>query len=94
MPVTGPIPVKCIFNEVVVGFGLAGVAVVGATAGQFVVVSTTQYTFQITTLFSSGDIQVAVLAGVTHDQTSNANANARAVPLSMRYDSDPPQLCW
>jgi len=74
---TSPIPFTITFSESVTSFALADIAVSGGTKGNFVAVSATQYTFELTP-GAAGTYTVNVAAGVATDAATNQNVAATA----------------
>ncbi|MCL0059119.1 S8 family serine peptidase [Dehalococcoidia bacterium] len=70
-----PIPVTATFSEDVTGFELGDVTVGNGTAGNFVVVSDREFTFEITP-DADGVVTVAVAGGVARDAAGNYNTAA------------------
>ena len=70
-----PIPVTITFSEPVTGFTIADIGVTNGTAANFVAVSETVYTVEITPT-ADGDVTVAVPAGVCEDLAGNLNTAA------------------
>ena len=86
---TSPIPVVATFNDPVFGFVIGDIVVGNGTSGNFVAVSTTVYTFDVTPI-SQGVVTVDILAGVAEDNAGNGNT--AAVRLSRTYDTISPNV--
>ncbi|MCH8800403.1 MAG: Ig-like domain-containing protein [Chloroflexi bacterium] len=72
---TTPIPVKATFNETVTGFDAGDIVVGNGSAGSFVAVSGTEYTFDVTPTVD-GEVTVDIASGVATDAAGNGNAVA------------------
>ena len=86
---TSPIPMTATFSEAVTGFVVGDITLGNGTAGNFVAVSTTVYTFDMTPS-GQGAVTVDVADGVAQD--SAANGNTAATQYSITYDSTSPTL--
>jgi hypothetical protein len=86
---TSPIPMTATFSEAVTGFVVGDITLGNGTAGNFVAVSTTVYTFDVTPS-GQGAVTVDVADGVAQD--SAANGNTAATQYSITYDSTSPTL--
>jgi hypothetical protein len=83
------IPVTFTFSASVTGFTLADISVTNGTAGNFVALSGTVYTADITPS-AQGLVSVNVLANVCADATSNQNTASNTVTRS--YDNAIPSV--
>jgi len=72
---TSPIPMTATFSENVTGFVVGDITVGNGTAGTFVAVSGTVYTFDVTPT-TEGEVTVDIAAGVAHDAATNPNTAA------------------
>jgi hypothetical protein len=81
-----PIPMTATFSEAVTGFVVGDIAVGNGTAGNFVAVSITVYTFNVTPA-GQGAVTVNVAANVAHDAA--LNGNTAATQYIITYDSLP-----
>ena len=81
-----PIPMTATFSEAVTGFVVGDITVGNGTAGNFVAVSTTVYTFNVTPT-GQGAVTVNVAAGKAQDAA--VNGNTAATRYSITYDSLP-----
>ncbi|MFN2304818.1 MAG: Ig-like domain-containing protein, partial [Anaerolineales bacterium] len=70
-----PIPVTITFSEPVTGFTIADIGVTNGTLGNFVAVSESVYTVEVTPT-ADGDVTVAIAAGVCEDLAGNLNTAA------------------
>ena len=86
---TSPVPITVTFSETVTGFVVGNITVGNGTANNFVAVSTTVYTFDVTPS-GQGAVTVDVAADVAQD--SAANGNTAATQYSITYDSVAPTL--
>jgi len=86
---TSPIPMTATFSEAVTGFVVGDITVGNGSAGNFVAVSTTVYTFDVTPA-GQGAVTVDVAAAVAQDAA--ANGNAAATQYSITYDTVAPTL--
>ena len=86
---TSPIPMTATFSEAVTGFAVGDIMVGNGTAGNFVAVSTTVYTFDVTPA-GQGTVTVNVAAGVAQDAA--LNSNIAATQFSITYDSVAPTV--
>jgi hypothetical protein len=77
-----PIPVTITFSEPVTGFTIADIGVTNGTAANFIAVSDTVYTVEITPT-ADGDVTVTVPAGVCQDLAGNLNT--AATPLVREF---------
>ncbi|MCL0104209.1 S8 family serine peptidase [Dehalococcoidia bacterium] len=84
-----PIPVTATFSEDVTGFELGDVTVGNGTAGNFVVVSDREFTFEITP-DADGVVTVDVAAGVARDAAGNYNT--AAAKFRIIYDGTAPRV--
>jgi hypothetical protein len=80
---TWPIPMTATFSEAVTGFALEDIAVGNGSASEFVAVSPTVYTFNVTPA-GQGVITVDVPAGSAQDAAGNGNT--AAARFSITYD--------
>lgn len=85
---TSPIPVTCIFSEVVADFEARSVEVSGGALSNFVPVSTTQYTFDVEPLFDAVTIEVRIPDDAAQDKAGNGNVASQS--LFIRYDQEAP----
>ena len=74
------------FDDVVTGFSLSDLTIANGTAGNFIAVSTSIYTFDITS--PSGTVTADINAGVAADDASNNNL--AATQFSIVYDNTKP----
>jgi hypothetical protein len=81
-----PIPMTATFSKAVTGFVVGDIMVGNGTAGNFVAVSTTVYTFYVTPA-GQGPVTVNVAANVVHDAA--LNGNTAATQCGITYDSLP-----
>ena len=86
---TSPIPMTATFSEAVTGFAVGDITVGGGAAGNFVAVSGTVYTFDVTPS-GQGAVTVDVAAGVAQDAA--LNNNTAATQFSITYDSVAPTV--
>ncbi len=84
-----PIPVTITFSESVTGFAVGDITVGNGTAGNFIAVSGSVYTVNITPS-GQGAVTVDVAANVAQDATGNNNT--AATQLSKAYDTTEPTL--
>ncbi len=84
---TAPIPVTATFSESVTGFSAGDITVTGGSAGNFMSVSASLYTFDITPS-AEGTVMVDVAASTAQDAAGNDNT--AATQLSVTYDTTPP----
>jgi hypothetical protein len=87
---TSPIPMTATFSENVTDFVVGDITVVNGTASNFVAVSGTVYTFDVTPS-GQGPVTVDIAAGVAQDNTSNSNL-AATQSVSITYDSVAPTV--
>jgi len=85
---TSPIPMTATFSKTVTGFAVGDITVVNGTAGNFVAVSTTVYTFDLTPA-EQGTVTVNVAANVAQDAALNGNTAATQHSITYDYDSLP-----
>jgi hypothetical protein len=89
-----PIPFTATFSENVTGFSLADVSVTNATTGNFVAVSETVYTFDVSPIGHptlNVDVTVSVSANSAEDAATNGNtASNSGTPYSIRFDNHSP----
>lgn len=86
---------KATFSEEVTGFGEVDITVTGGTLSNFVIVSPSVYTFDITPDGSSDMLRVQVAEGVAEDAAYNSNiSGGYSVALSpmFRFDEDEERL--
>jgi len=83
---TSPIPMTATFSEAVTGFAVGDITVGNGSAGNFVAVSTTVYTFDVT---PTGQGAVTVNVAVAVAQDAAANGNTAATQYSITYYSLP-----
>jgi hypothetical protein len=76
-----PIPYSILFSEAVTGFAVTGLTVSGGTAGSFVVVSPTQYTFSVTPT-GAGTVEVSIAPSVAQDGAGNDNVASTTYSLN------------
>ncbi len=81
-----PIPMTATFSEAVTGFVVGDITVGNGTAGNFVAVSTTVYTFDVTPA-GQGAVTVDVAADLAQDAAGNGNT--AATQYSVTYDTLP-----
>jgi hypothetical protein len=86
---TSPIPVTATVSEAVTGFVVGDITVGNGTASNFVAVSGTVYTFNVTPT-SQGAVTVDIAAGVAQDAAGNGNTPASQ--LSRTYDTVAPTV--
>jgi hypothetical protein len=86
---TSPIPMTATFSEAVTGFTIEDVSVSNGTAGNFVAVSSTVYTFDVTPA-GEGAVTVNVAAAVAQDAAGNGNT--AATQYGITYDSTSPTV--
>ncbi len=86
---TSPIPMTATFSEAVTGFVIGDITVGNGTASNFVAVSATIYTFDVTPS-GQGAVTVDVAAGVAQDAA--LNNNTAATQFSITYDSTSPTV--
>ena len=84
-----PIPVTFTFSETVTGFTIADISVTNGTAGNFVALSGTVYTADITPT-TQGLVSINVLANVCIDGASNQNTASNT--LTRTFDSANPSV--
>ncbi len=84
-----PIPMTATFSETVNGFSLSDIAVVNGAASNFVAVSGTVYTFDVTPS-GQGTVTVDIPAGAAQDAAGNGNT--AATQFSIVYDSIQPAV--
>ncbi len=84
---TSPIPMTATFSETVTGFVVGDITVGNGTAGTFVAVSGTVYTFDVTPA-ADGAVTVDIAAGVAQDAATNPNE--AATQFSITYDGTAP----
>lgn len=84
-----PIPVTITFSEDILGFTLADVSVTNATVSNFVAVSGTTFTLDVTPS-SQGGVTVNVAAGVATDLA--LNGNTVATEFARTFDNIRPSL--
>ncbi|MFC1461936.1 FG-GAP-like repeat-containing protein, partial [Verrucomicrobiota bacterium] len=72
---TFPIPVSVRFSEAVTGFSIEDVTVGNGTAGNFVTVSASSYTFDLTPSIT-GSVTAEIAANVAHDAMGHGNSAA------------------
>jgi LPXTG-site transpeptidase (sortase) family protein len=85
---TSPIPVTFTFNETVTGFDISDLTVGNGSASNFVPVSGTVYTADLTPA-ADGPVTVDIAAGAAQDGTGNDNT---AASYSITYDTTAPQV--
>ncbi len=81
-----PIPITATFSETITGFAVGGINVGNGTANNFVMISGTVYTFDVTPS-GEGTVTVDIPAGVAQDSAGNGNTAAQ---FSIIYDSVQP----
>ena len=86
---TSPIPMTATFSKAVTGFVVGDITVGNGTASNFVAVSATVYTFDVTPS-GQGAVTVDVAAGVAQDAA--LNPNTAATQFSITYDSGAPTI--
>jgi DNA-binding cell septation regulator SpoVG len=86
---TSPIPMTATFSKAVTGFVVGDITVGNGSAGNFVAVSTTVYTFDVTPAWQ-GVVTVNVAAAVAQDAASNGNT--AATQYSITYDTVAPTV--
>ncbi|MBF0312019.1 MAG: hypothetical protein HQK52_01315 [Oligoflexia bacterium] len=86
---TSPIPVTIDFTEDVSGFAVGDLSVINGSAGNFLSVSSSSYTIEITPS-GEGAVTVSVLAGVAQDAATNDNTVSNV--LSRTYDITGPDV--
>ena len=86
---TSPIPFTATFNEAVTDFVVGDITVSNGTIGNFIAVSGTVYTFNVTPT-GEGVVTVNIASGVAQDAAGNGNVAAS--PLSRTYDSVAPTV--
>jgi len=84
-----PIPMTATFSETVTGFVVGDITVGNGAAGNFVAVSGTVYTFDVTPT-ADGAVTVDTAAGVATDAAGNPNE--AATQFSITYDSTAPTV--
>lgn len=85
---TSPIGITITFSEAVTGFVVGDLTVAGATVGNFVAVSSTQYTADLTPSSATSDITVDIAANSALDAAGNGNT--AATQFAIRHDSAAP----
>ena len=83
------IPVTATFSKAVTGFVVGDISVTGGTAGSFVAVSTSVYTFVVT---PSGQGSVSINVPVSSAQDAAGHGNSVSNTLNRSYDSIPPTV--
>ncbi|MDD4989348.1 MAG: Ig-like domain-containing protein, partial [Candidatus Pacebacteria bacterium] len=84
-----PIPVTANFSETVTGFTVGDISVTNGTAGSFVAVSGSKYTFTVTPTCQCG-VTISLLSGVATDIAGNPNIASNT--LTRTYDSIAPSV--
>ena len=84
-----PIPITATFSEDVTGFVVGDITVGNGTAGNFVAVSGTVYTFAVTPA-AGGVVTVDIAADVAQDAAGNGNT--AATQFSITYTTAPPAV--
>ncbi|MFY0690266.1 MAG: hypothetical protein JXQ90_24035, partial [Cyclobacteriaceae bacterium] len=84
---TSPIPVQVTFNEAIINFTVADLTIGNGTAGNFVAVDSSTFTFDVTPA-ADGLVTVDVLADVATD--SSGNGNTAASQVAIYYDGNVP----
>ena len=84
-----PIPMTATFSEAVTGFVVGDITVGNGTAGNFVAVSSTVYTFDVTPA-GKGAVTVSVATAVAQDAAANGNTAASQYSITYSVDDSTP----
>ncbi len=87
-PVGGVHTVTAQFSEDVTGFDVTDITITGGTAGNFVMVNASTYTFEVTSTVGAADVDIS--AGVAKDAADNDNL--AATQLNLIFDTTPPDV--
>ncbi len=91
-----PIPFTATFSEAVTGMSLSDVSVTSGTAGNFVAVSSTVYTFDVSPTghpVNNVEVYVNIAASSAQDAAGNNNTAANSgTPYNIRFDNHSPTV--
>ncbi|MCX6011907.1 MAG: Ig-like domain-containing protein, partial [Chloroflexi bacterium] len=86
---TSPIGVTATFSEAVTGFIIGDITVGNGTASNFIAVSSTVYTFNVTPT-AQGAVTINIAAGISSDAA--LNNNTAATQFNITYDTTAPVI--